>query len=106
VRQSRSCLALETSSQIAILNRLRRFGRKESATVSKVSEMYKLHFEDANVVHGQLTRAMRSLSETPQDIPFGGLVCQAGKDIVAAEKLHTLEARKRETGKTPAEKQR
>jgi len=46
------------------------------------------------------------MTETPQDISFEGLVSQARKDVVAAEKIQAVEVRKRDMGKILAEKQR
>jgi hypothetical protein len=41
----------------------------------------------------QIARALRCMSEPPPETPIDTLVNQAGKDIVAAEKLRILETR-------------
>jgi hypothetical protein len=56
----------------------------------------------------QLSRAIQSLKEPLPDTPikFDAMVNQAGKDIVAAEKLQALDTRKREIGKPTQERYR
>ncbi|KAJ7452375.1 hypothetical protein B0H11DRAFT_2327847, partial [Mycena galericulata] len=68
IRCLRTPLALETSSQIATLNRLRSVGAQDSSM-------------------GKLSRALKILSEPPPDIGVDILVNQVVKDVVAAEKV-------------------
>ncbi|KAJ7109404.1 hypothetical protein C8R44DRAFT_286771 [Mycena epipterygia] len=75
LRCLRTPLALETSAQIATLNRLRSLGAQDSST-------------------GKLSRALKILSEPPPDIGVDILVNQVVKDVVAAEKVRVLEARR------------
>jgi len=75
LRCLRTPLALETSSQIATLHRLRSIGAQDSSM-------------------GKLARALKILSEPPPDIGVDILVNQAMKDVVAAEKVRVLEARR------------
>ncbi|KAJ7774577.1 hypothetical protein DFH07DRAFT_865871 [Mycena maculata] len=75
LRCLRTPLALETSAQIATLNRLRSLGAQDSSM-------------------GKLSRALKILSEPPPEIPVDLLVNQAVKDVVAAEKVRVLEARR------------
>ncbi|KAF7363482.1 hypothetical protein MSAN_01004100 [Mycena sanguinolenta] len=75
LRCLRNPLALETSSQIATLNRLRSIGAQDSSM-------------------NKIARALKILSEPPPDIGSDTLVNQAVKDIVAAEKVRVLEARR------------
>lgn len=75
LRCLRTPLALETWSQIAILKRLRSLGAQDSSM-------------------GKLSRALKILSDPPTDIGFDILVNQAVKDVVAAEKVRVLEARR------------
>ncbi|KAJ7709877.1 hypothetical protein B0H17DRAFT_1029591 [Mycena rosella] len=75
LRCLRTPLALETSSQIATLHRLRSLGAQDSSM-------------------GKLSRALKILSEPPPDIGTDILVNQAVKDVVAAEKVRVLEARR------------
>lgn len=51
----------------------------------------------------QLSRALRAMSEPPPEISFNILVNQVAKDIVAAEKLRVLEAR-RDVGRAVQER--
>ncbi|KAJ6630829.1 hypothetical protein B0H10DRAFT_1938967 [Mycena sp. CBHHK59/15] len=75
LRCLRTPLALETSSQMATLNRLRSLGAQDSST-------------------GKLSRALKAMSDPPPDIPADILVNQAVKDVVAAEKVRVLETRR------------
>ncbi|KAF8212195.1 hypothetical protein K438DRAFT_1231208 [Mycena galopus ATCC 62051] len=75
LRCLRTPLALETSSQIATLNRLRSIGAQDSSM-------------------NKIARALRVLSDPPPDIGLDILVNQAVKDVVAAEKVRVLEARR------------
>ncbi|KAJ7449837.1 hypothetical protein FB451DRAFT_1286715 [Mycena latifolia] len=75
LRCLRTPLALETSSQIATLKRLRSLGAQDSSM-------------------GKLSRALKILSDPPPDIGVDILVNQAVKDVVAAEKVRMLEARR------------
>ncbi|KAJ7235476.1 hypothetical protein B0H12DRAFT_1141671 [Mycena haematopus] len=79
LRCLRTPLALETSSQIATLNRLRSNGVQDSSM-------------------NKIARALKVLSDPPPDIGLDILVNQAVKDVVAAEKVRVLEAR-RDTSK-------
>ncbi|KAJ7685226.1 hypothetical protein DFH06DRAFT_1157872 [Mycena polygramma] len=85
LRCLRTPLALETSSQIATLNRLRSTGAQDSSM-------------------GKLSRALKILSEPPPDIGVDVLVNQAVKDVVAAEKVRVLEAR-RDASRAPQGRQ-
>ncbi|KAI0797914.1 hypothetical protein C8Q75DRAFT_845203 [Abortiporus biennis] len=71
LRQSRSTVALEFSSQIALLNRLRTFGRNDS----------------------KVTRVLRIMNEVPPDSSLEFFVNQVTTEIWAEEKL---EAAKRQ----------
>ncbi|KAK7020581.1 hypothetical protein R3P38DRAFT_3272569 [Favolaschia claudopus] len=75
LRCSHTPLALETSSQVDTLNRLRSIGAQDSSM-------------------NKIARALKILSEPPPDIGVDILVNQAIKDIVAAEKVRILEARR------------
>ncbi|KAJ7774854.1 hypothetical protein B0H16DRAFT_1508657 [Mycena metata] len=75
LRCLRTPLALETSSQIATLNRLRSIGGQDSSM-------------------GKISRALKILSDPPPEIAVDILVNQAVKDVVAAEKVRVLEARR------------
>ncbi|KAJ6596919.1 hypothetical protein DFH09DRAFT_972654 [Mycena vulgaris] len=75
LRCLRTPLALETPSQIATLSRLRSLGAQDSSM-------------------GKLSRALKILSDPPPDIGAEILVNQAVKDVVAAEKVRVLEARR------------
>jgi len=78
VRQSRSDVAHEASSHVALLSRLQRWSAGDSVTSNK------------------LNRALRSMSEPPVDAPMEVLISQIAKSIVAEEKLVVLEAKSRE----------
>ncbi|KAJ7582678.1 hypothetical protein C8J56DRAFT_1167735 [Mycena floridula] len=73
-------MPLDGASQLDMLHRLRAMGRSEAHV-------------------GKLTRAIRSLTGPPSDVPFSGMVNQAAKDIVAAEKLRVLEKDRRVQGR-------
>ncbi|KAJ7285806.1 hypothetical protein C8J57DRAFT_1431486 [Mycena rebaudengoi] len=75
LRCLRTPLALETTSHVAILNRLRSLGAQDSST-------------------GKLSRALKIMTEPPPDIPADILMNQTIKDVVAAEKVRVLEARR------------
>ncbi|KAJ7219313.1 hypothetical protein GGX14DRAFT_435653 [Mycena pura] len=79
LRCLRSPLALETASQIATLKRLRSLGGQDSSM-------------------NKLSRAIKFLSD-PQGDPFDMevLVHQAGKELVATEKVRVLETRRQDT---------
>jgi len=74
LRCLRTPLALETSSQIVTLNRLRSLGAQDSSM-------------------GKLSRALKMFSEPPPDIGVDILVNQIVKDVVAVEKVRVLESR-------------
>jgi len=78
VRQSHADVAHEASSHVALLSRLHRLSVGDSATSNRLS------------------RALRSMSDLPADIPMDVLVSQIAKTIVAEEKLVVLEAKSRE----------
>lgn len=78
VRQSRSAVAHEALSQVALLVRLQAWSSGDSATSHR------------------LGRALRSMSEPPGDVPMDILTNQIAKSIVAEEKLVILEAKSRE----------
>ena len=78
VRQSRSAIAHETLSHVALLVRLQAWSLGDSAT--------------SNI----LGRALRSMSEPPMDVSMDILTSQIAKSIVAEEKLVILEAKTRE----------
>ncbi|KAJ7111596.1 hypothetical protein C8R43DRAFT_935944 [Mycena crocata] len=75
LRCLRTPLSLETSSQVATLNRLRSLGAQDSSM-------------------GKLSRALKILSEPPSDPGVDVLVNQAIKDVVAAEKVRVVEAKR------------
>ncbi|KAF7338262.1 hypothetical protein MVEN_02051500 [Mycena venus] len=75
LRCLRTPLALETSSQIATLNRLRSIGAQDSSM-------------------NKIARALKILSDPPPDIGIDILINQTVKDVVAAEKVRVLEARR------------
>ncbi|KAG7452502.1 uncharacterized protein BT62DRAFT_879722 [Guyanagaster necrorhizus] len=75
IRALHSPVASESASHISLLKRLKNLGRGE-AHASKLS------------------RALRSMSEPPPEIPIGSHINQAAKDLIAAEKLRILEARR------------
>ncbi|KAJ7632645.1 hypothetical protein FB45DRAFT_913016 [Roridomyces roridus] len=75
LRCLRTPLALETSSQIAILNRLRILGAQDSSM-------------------SKLSRALKILTEPPPDIGVDLLLNQIVKDIIAVEKVRVLESRR------------
>jgi hypothetical protein len=83
VQQLRSPLALETSTHMAILTRLRSLS--------------------GDSLKSKLQRAMRNMSEPPLEIPFEAMVNQTGKEIVAAEKYAALDA-KRDLAKGPQDR--
>ncbi|KAF8590616.1 hypothetical protein K439DRAFT_1382139 [Ramaria rubella] len=72
VRQARSVVALDTSSHMSILNKLRTSSGGE-------------------VAGGKFTRAQRSISEPPTDVSFEMLINQVSSDVLAAEKLQSIE---------------
>ncbi|KAI0079929.1 hypothetical protein K474DRAFT_1638767 [Panus rudis PR-1116 ss-1] len=82
LHQSRSAVAIEASSQIAMLNRLRAVGRAES----------------------KISRVLRSLSETPPEVPLTFFVTQTQTDIWAEEKLEA--AKRQELSKQAPERMR
>jgi len=88
VRQSRSDMAHEASSHIALLSRFQRWSIGDSATSNR------------------LNRALRSMSEPPVDVPMNVLVSQIAKSIVAEEKLVVLEAKSREASASKAVQER
>ncbi|KAJ7063344.1 hypothetical protein C8F01DRAFT_1132647 [Mycena amicta] len=76
LRGLRCPLALETPSQVAILNRLRSHGGQDSANEQGIQ---------------RLSRTVKTLSEPPGDaIDLDILVQQAGKELVATEKMRVL----------------
>ncbi|PBK96908.1 hypothetical protein ARMGADRAFT_1010439 [Armillaria gallica] len=75
VRALHSPVASESASHIGLLKRLKSLGRGEAHT-------------------SKLSRALRSMSEPPPEIPIGNHINQAAKDLIAAEKLRILEARR------------
>jgi len=78
VGQSRSNIAHEAASHVALLGRLQRWSVGDTATGNR------------------LTRALRCISEPPVDVPMDVLVSQIAKSIVAEEKLVALETKSRE----------
>uniref|UniRef100_A0A0W0F9A2 Uncharacterized protein n=1 Tax=Moniliophthora roreri TaxID=221103 RepID=A0A0W0F9A2_MONRR len=72
LRNLRSPVSLHTSSQIAMLNRLKALVRNDTHA-------------------GKLSRAVRALNDPPVDGPTDALMDQLMKDIVATEKLRELE---------------
>ncbi|KIK57795.1 hypothetical protein GYMLUDRAFT_228917 [Collybiopsis luxurians FD-317 M1] len=77
LRHLPSPVALHTSSQITLLERLKPLGRGEAHT-------------------GKLARTIRSMAEKPPDMPFEVMTVQLVKDIIAAEKLRALEMSNKE----------
>ncbi|KAK0210802.1 hypothetical protein DFS33DRAFT_1251098 [Desarmillaria ectypa] len=75
IRALHSPVASELASHISLLKRLKNLGRGEAHT-------------------SKLLRALRSMSEPPPEIPIGSHINQAAKDLIAAEKLRILEARR------------
>ncbi|KAK0197058.1 hypothetical protein F5146DRAFT_1099379 [Armillaria mellea] len=75
IRALHSPVASESTSHIGLLKRLKNLGRGEAHT-------------------SKLSRALRNMSEPPPEIPIGNHINQAAKDLIAAEKLRILEARR------------
>ncbi|KIJ44066.1 hypothetical protein M422DRAFT_252559 [Sphaerobolus stellatus SS14] len=75
LRQARSVIALDTSSHVSILNTLRASSYGEGPGA-------------------KFTRAERSISEMPSEIPFDVLITQARQDVLTAEKLQVLDSRR------------
>ncbi|RDB21389.1 hypothetical protein Hypma_011626 [Hypsizygus marmoreus] len=82
LRTAHTPVALHTSMHIATLNRLRNLAPGETITA-------------------KLTRALRYMSEPPPEVSFDSMVNQAGKEIVAAEKLRILESRLAQDRRVP-----
>ncbi|KAK1236541.1 hypothetical protein PQX77_000234 [Marasmius sp. AFHP31] len=72
LRNLKSPVALHTSSQIAMLERLRSLGRGDTQI-------------------GKLSRAIRALKEPPSSLTSEGVIDQVAKDIIATEKLRELD---------------
>ncbi|KAK0459777.1 uncharacterized protein EV420DRAFT_1620288 [Desarmillaria tabescens] len=75
IRALHSPVASESASHIGLVKRLKNLGRGEAHT-------------------SKLSRALRNMSEPPPEIPIGSHINQAAKDLIAAEKLRILEARR------------
>ncbi|KAK0483676.1 hypothetical protein IW261DRAFT_1464504 [Armillaria novae-zelandiae] len=75
IRALHSPVALESASHIGLLKRLKNLGGGEAHT-------------------SKLSRALRSMAEPPPEIPIGSHINQAAKDLIAAEKLRILEAKR------------
>lgn len=90
VRQARSVVALDTSSHMSTLNKLRMSSHGE-VVEGKVD--FPCTTCDTHVLHdmNQFARAQRSISEPPMDISFEVLVNQVSSDVFTAEKLQFLE---------------
>ncbi|KAG6850997.1 hypothetical protein H0H93_004484 [Arthromyces matolae] len=82
LRSLHTPIALELSTLLTTLNRLRQLG-------------------PGDTVNQKLSRAMRYISEAPPETTFEIFVSQTAKDIVAAEKLRLLETRAGQDRKTP-----
>lgn len=100
----RSVIALESSSHIATLNRVRVLGRGESATGKVHSFILWVEYKIDDPVT-KVSRAVHSMSEPPLDVSLEMLTSQAAHDIMAAEKLHALGI-KREVGRTIPDRNR
>lgn len=80
LKQARVSVALETSPQVALLNRLRPLvGGGETS---------------------KFARLARSISSPTNEIPFDALVSQTASDMMAAEKLHALESMRKDRAQT------
>ncbi|KAF7976726.1 hypothetical protein HWV62_5909 [Athelia sp. TMB] len=79
VRQSRSDVAREASSHVALLTRLHRLSTGDAATSNR------------------LARALRTMAEPPLDVQTDTLITQIGKSMVAEEKILALDARSKES---------
>ncbi|KAJ3845083.1 hypothetical protein F5878DRAFT_655339 [Lentinula raphanica] len=77
LRHLPSLVALHASSQLNLLERLKPLAKGEAHT-------------------GKLAKTIRLLSEKPSDISFEAMSNQVAKDIIATEKLRTLEVLNRE----------
>ncbi|EIN07352.1 hypothetical protein PUNSTDRAFT_144852 [Punctularia strigosozonata HHB-11173 SS5] len=80
LHQIRSVLALDSSAQATLLNRLRSLGRGE-------------------VANNKLGRALSSISEPPPEITLDVAIGQIGRDVAAVEKLHAAESQRKEPAK-------
>ncbi|CAA7271679.1 unnamed protein product [Cyclocybe aegerita] len=74
-RSLRISLALDTSGQIAILNRLKPHNRGDSSA-------------------NKITRAIKSISEPPPEIASNVLLDQIARELVAAEKIKVIESKR------------
>ncbi|KAF8163325.1 hypothetical protein B0H34DRAFT_805778 [Crassisporium funariophilum] len=96
MRSLRTPLVLETATHIAILSRLQKLNRGDSSSSKK-----------RNVILTPATlkimRAIRSVSDTPPEIPMNILLDQIAKELIAAEKLRVVEA-KRENGRVTGDR--
>jgi len=99
LRQAHVSVALETSPQVALLNRLRPLvGGGET---SKVGIYVLLHNFAYSLGAVQFARLAKSISSPMNEIAFDVLVNQTASDIMAAEKLHAFESTKKERVQVP-----
>ncbi|KAF9533011.1 hypothetical protein CPB83DRAFT_806739 [Crepidotus variabilis] len=75
LRSLRSSAALDVSSHLAILARMKAITRADSSAT-------------------KIVRAMRSLSEPPPEVPANVALDQIAKELVAAEKIRVMESKK------------
>lgn len=75
LRSLRSSVALDASSHLAILSRMKAITKADSSAT-------------------KIIRAMRSLSEPPPEVPGSIVLDQIAKELVAAEKIRVMESKK------------
>lgn len=97
LKQARVSVALETSPQIALLNRLRPLvGGGETSKVG----IYDYCLISLTHLPIQFARLAKNISSPMNEIGFDVLVSQTASDMTAAEKLHAFESTRKDRAQT------
>lgn len=103
LRQAHVSVALETSLQVALLNRLRPLvGGGETSKVGINNYTYDLISLTHQLLDAlQFARLAKSISLPMSETSFDMLVNQTASDMMAAEKLHAFESTKKDRVQAP-----
>lgn len=92
MRSLRSPLAIDTSTHVTILNRLRVLNNGDSSKVCVIVRGASLTSK-SRCMHLQVVRAIRFMSETTPVVENRVLLVQIVKELIAAEKLRVVETK-------------